>query len=88
MTLCLAQPLMSWLNDELREHPGHRCDAGGVPRADVLVEELHLQTASTCPSPRRSHVEMCPYVASAAALFESPRSTAYPMYVSSSSAAT
>ena len=33
-----AQSPMSWLKAEASEHVRHRRDAGGVPRADVLVE--------------------------------------------------
>ena len=39
VTLWTAQPLMSWLKAEGEvEHHIHRCDARGLPGADVLVE--------------------------------------------------
>ena len=74
---------MSWSSAEAFEHPSHRRDAGGVPRANVLVEgrrcfvRFVLVCAKQCNgrmsvTPDVSNAEMWPYVSSAASR---PRAT-------------
>ena len=74
-------PAESWLKAEARRTSLiHRRDTGCVPRADVLVEGRRGRVVRLKPSmsvtPDVSHIEMWPYVASAAVASKSHAATA------------